>query len=185
MKTLIAVLAVVAVIVIFGVAQYYSAYNYGADTETMLETRYKDMENILGQYSLKIVEMAQVPGMKMDDLAKITKEAMGGRYGEKGSQAVFQFIQERYPGAVTDTLYTQIQQAMEAGRNKFENAQRLFLEAKRPYVATLKKDLFLSRGFWLAVAGYPKINLNDMVIISSEHAQESFDTKVDKGLQLR
>ena len=110
--------------------------------------------------------------------------AFAGRYGAEGSQSPMQWIKEAYPDAVTDATYVQIQQVMEAGRNKFENAQTKFLDTKRPYIATLKKDLFLSDGWWLAKGGYPKIDLDDFVIISSEHASEAFDTKIDQGIQL-
>lgn len=181
----IAPLAVVVTIVLLSISAYYGAYNYGADAETTIDTEYTNMENILGQYSLKVMEMAQVPAMKKDDLEDVMTAAFTGRYGADGSKATFQWIQENYPGAVTDGLYVQIQQAMEAGRNKFENAQTKFLDTKRQYTATLKKDLFLSRGWWLKAGGYPTIELDDYEIISSTHAKETFETKIDKGLQLR
>jgi hypothetical protein len=180
----IAPIAIFTIIIAWALSSYYGAYNYGADAETTIETEYSNMENILGQYSLKVKEAAQIPSMKTEDLKEVMDAAFTGRYGENGSQATFQWIQENYPGEVTDALYTQIQQVMEAGRNKFENAQTKFLDTKRPYIATLKKDLFLSDGWWLAMADYPKIDLDDFVIISSEHASESFKTKIDKGLIL-
>jgi len=180
----IAPLAIVAIVVGWVVTSYYGAYNYGADAETTIETEYSNMENILAQYSLKVVEVAQIPAMKTEDLKEVMSAAFTGRYGAEGSQATFQWIQENYPGDVTDATYVQIQQVMEAGRNKFENAQTKFLDTKRPYVATLKKDLFLSAGWWLAQGGYPKIDLDEFVIISSEHASEAFDTKIDQGIQL-
>ena len=185
MKTLIAVAGVIAVIGFWLVSSYYSAYNYGADAETTIEAEYTNMESILAQYSLKVSEAVQVPSMKKNDLKEVMREAMTGRYGKDGSQATFQWIQENYPGQVSDTLYTEISQIIRAGRNKFENAQTKFIDTKRVYVATLKKDLFLSRGWWLKIAGYPKIDLDEFVIISSEHAQDAFKTKVDKGLKLQ
>jgi hypothetical protein len=180
----IAPLAILGIIGMWIVSSYYGAYNYGADAETTIETEYANMENILAQYSLKVVEVAQVPNMKTEDLKEVMEAAFTGRYGADGSQATFQWIQENYPGAVTDATYVQIQQVMEAGRNKFENAQTKFLDTKRPYVATLKKDLFLSDGWWLAIGGYPKIDLDEFVIISSEHASEAFETKIDQGIKL-
>ena len=180
----LAPLAIIAALGLFAVGSYYSAYNYGADAETTIEAQYENMENILAQYSLKVKEAAQVPGMKTKDLEKVMKAAFTGRYGADGSQATMQWIQENHPGQVTDALYTQIQQIMEAGRNKFENAQTKFIDTKRPYLATLKKDLFLSRGWWLQVGGYPKIDLADFAIISSTHAKKAFATKIDEGITL-
>jgi hypothetical protein len=71
---------------------------------------------------------------------------------------------------------------IEAGRNKFENAQTKFIDTKLVYETDLG---YLWKGFWLRVAGYPKIDLAKYVIISSEHAQDAFKNGVDKGLKLR
>ena len=169
-------------IVITGVVAYISNANYGNEAEKQIVAEYTNMENILAQYSLKVQEVAQVPDMKTDDLARITKESMSGRYGENGSQAVFQWLQENYPGSVTDTLYAEITQVMKAGRDKFENAQSKFIDTKRVYEVNLG---YIWKGFWLRLAGYPKINLEDFQIISSEHAIDAFKTGVDKGIKLR
>ena len=185
MKTLIAVGGVVAVLIAFVVGNYYSAYNYGADAETTIEAEYTNMENILANYGKKVKEAVQVPGMKADDLVRVTKEAMSGRYGDDGSQAAFQWIKENYPGQVSDATYTKVQQIIEAGRNKFENAQTKFIDTKRQYVAVLKKDLFLSKGWWMSISGYPKIDLDEFVIISSGHAQKAFEDKVEEAIELR
>lgn len=182
MKTLIAILGVLGVIVAIAVGSYVSNYNYGNAAEKTIAAEYENMENILAQYSLKVKEAAQVPGMKTEDLQAVMRDAMTGRYGENGSQAAFQWIQENYPGQVTDGLYVQIQQIMEAGRNKFENAQTKFIDTKRAYETNLG---YLWKGMWLRIAGYPKINLDDYKIISSGHAKKAFETGVDEAIQLR
>lgn len=182
MKTFIAIVGVIATFALVAVISYISNYNYGNRAEKALVAEYENMENILGQYSLKVKEAAQVPGMKTEDLEKVMRGAMTGRYGAEGSKAVFQWIQENYPGQVSDTLYVQIQQIIEAGRNKFENAQTKFIDTKRVYETNLG---YLWKGFWLNAAGYPKIDLAKFKIISSEHAQEAFKTGVDKGVKMR
>ena len=182
MKTLIAVFGVIGVIAAVLIGSYVSNYNYGNEAENTIKAEYKNMENILAQYSLKVAEAAQVPGMKADDLKAVMKDAMTGRYGKDGSQATFQWIQENYPGQVTDELYSKISTIIEAGRNKFENAQTKFIDTKRAYETNLG---YLWKGMWLRIAGYPKINLDDFKIISSDHAVESFKTGIDKGLKLR
>jgi len=182
MKTLIAIIGVLGVMIAVAVGSYVSNYNYGNEAENVIKAEYKNMENILAQYSLKVVEVAQVPGMMRDDLSQVVREAMSGRYGSDGSKATFQWIQENYPGQVDASLYKQIQQVMEAGRNKFENAQTLFIDTKRQYETNLG---YLWKGFWLRVAGYPKINLDEYKIITSGHAQEAFETGVDQAIQLR
>ena len=185
MKSLIAIGGVLAVLIFYGVGSYYGAYNSGVDQENVIKAQYSNMENILAQYSLKVKEVAQVPGMMTDDLKEVITAGMTGRYGEDGSKAVFQWIKEAYPGKVDASLYKQIQQVMEAGRNKFENAQTQFIDGKRVYVTTLEKDLFLSDGWWMKIAGLPKIDLDDYKVISSGHAKKAFETGVDEAIQLR
>ncbi len=181
-KTILAVLGVVAALVVFSVASFVSAYNYGNRAEKEIVARYTDMENILAQYALKVQEIAQVPKMKTDDLIKVTKEAMSGRYGKDGSKSVVQWIQENYPGQVSDELYLQIQQVIESGRNEFKNAQRKFIDTKKTYETNLG---YLWKGFLLRLAGYPKINLDEFQIISTENVREIFKTKTDKPIKLR
>lgn len=182
MKTGIAIGGVILVMILILGGSYISNANYGARAEEQIVAEYDNMENILAQYSLKVAEAVQVPGMKTDDLVKVTKEAMAGRYGADGSKAAFQWIKENYPGQVTDALYTQIQQLMEAGRNKFENSQTKFIDTKRAYKTNLR---YVWKGFWLRAAGYPQLDFDDYEIISSQKAQQVFDTKIDTPIQLR
>ena len=182
MKTLLSVLGVLGAFVLVGAASFWTNYNYGNKAEKVIAAEYKNMENILAQYSLKVVEAAQVPGMKKEDLKEVMRDAMTGRYGPNGSKAAFQWIKENYPGQVTDDLYVQIQQIMESGRNKFENAQTKFIDTKRVYETNLG---YLWKGTWLSIAGYPKIDLESFKIISSEHAVDAFETGIDKGIKLK
>lgn len=173
--------AIVALVIGIGVVSYVSNYNYGNRAEKTITAEYENMENILAQYSLKVGEAAQVPAMQRDDLLAIFSGTLEARYGEDGSQAAFQWLQEQNP-QLDQATYQKIQLMIEAGRNKFENAQTKFIDTKRVYETNLG---YLWKGFWLRVAGYPTIDLDDYKIISSGHAQEAFETGVDKGLQLR
>lgn len=185
MKTkTVAILGTLVGVVMIGATlfgQYVSAYNYGNKTEKTIAATYENNENILAQYSTKVSEAVQIPKMKTKDLVEVTTAAMQGRYGEDGSKAVFQWIQENYPGQVTDALYVNLQQMIEAGRNKFENGQTKLIDQKRGYETALGS---FWQGLWLGFAGYPQIDLNDYAIISSNHAQAAFETKIDNGLNL-
>jgi len=161
---------------------YISAYNYGARMDASLDADYSQMKNVLGQYSLKVNEAVQIPGMKKDDLKEVTSAAMAGRYGEGGSKAVFQWIQENYPGQVTDTLYLKVQQIIEAGRNDFANTQKKFIDTRRQYTYELDT---LWKGTWLSVAGRPKVALDTYKLIESQHGKDTFETGTDTGLKLR
>ena len=128
-SAILVVLAVVAAIIGLGVASYVSAHNTGVKLENKIEAVWEDNENILAQAGLKVSESAQVADKYKDGLKDVLREAMGGRYGDNGSQAVFQWIQEQNP-SVDASVYKQIQQVIEASRNEFKNGQKLLISAR-------------------------------------------------------
>ncbi|MHA1288158.1 MAG: hypothetical protein ACTSPB_12210, partial [Candidatus Thorarchaeota archaeon] len=127
-----------------------------------------------------------VPAMYRNDIKDIYRDVLKGRYGENGSQAMFQFLKEQNP-QIDAGLYKAIQQAMEAGRNEFRVAQTRLVDQKRVYVTNLG---YVWKGFWLETAGYPTLNVgfagsaDDFEIITSEYAIDAFETGVDKGIVL-
>jgi hypothetical protein len=159
---------------------YFHYANFAVTSEENIKKTWSDSQNVLAQYSLKIGEMAQVPAMYKKDLQDVYTAALSGRYGKDGSKAVFQFLKEQNPN-LDPKLYRSVQEAMEAGRNKFEASQRLVLEHTTPYAIATKQPW---SKFWLGIAGYPSINLDDYKVIQSEHSQETFKTGVDKGITL-
>lgn len=178
-----AIIALVVVLVFGGtvVGSYVTNYNYGNSAEKTIVAEYENLQNVLSQYSLKIKEAAQIPGMQTEDLQKLFTNSLDARYGSNGSQASMQWIKEQNPN-LDQSTYVQLQRMMEAGRNKFESHQTKFIDTKRTYETNLG---FLWKGMWLGVAGYPKINLDDYTIIVSQHAKKTFETGVDEGLKLR
>lgn len=188
MKHLILV-GVVAVIALVVAASYVTAYNYGNRAEQTILAVWENNENILAQYGQKIQEAAQVATMQRDDVAAILTGGMDARYGENGSQAVFQWIQEQNPN-VGPEVYTKIQQLVEAGRNEFQDAQTRLIDQKRGYRTQLGS---LWRGTFLKFAGYPRINIgypigtqDDYEPITTTRAANVFETGVEEGpIQLR
>lgn len=163
------------------VASYITNYNYGVRMETQIEAQWTDNRNVLSQYSARIMEMAQVPDMYKEDVIEIYEGAMTGRYGDDGSQAMFQWLQEQNP-QIDASLYTSIQQSMEAGRNKFENSQTKLIDLKRAYETRL--GVFYS-GLWLRIAGFPRVDLDDYNIVQSDYSNEAFESGVDNGIKLQ
>jgi len=180
-------LGVLAAVAFTLIASYITNANYGNRAEQTIRATWEDNENVLAQYSLKISEIAQVPAMCRNDVKDIYKEVLAGRYGDNGSQAMFQFLKEQNP-QIDAGLYKAIQQAMEAGRNEFKVAQTRLVDAKRVYVTNLG---YVWKGFWLEQAGYPTLQVgypagtvDNYEIITSEYAIEAFETGVDKGITL-
>jgi hypothetical protein len=182
---LVAVLVVLGIILgIAGIAfmSYVSANNYGVQMEAQLKAKYDDNRNILAQYGQKISEMVQVPEMMKNDLKEVVVAAIEGRYGEDGSRATWQWIQEQNPQLGQDT-YLQIQRAIEAGRDEFKNSQTAMLDIKRSYETSLG---FFWKGLWLRIAGFPKTDLEKYRIISTDRANSAFEAgKEDAPLKLR
>ena len=179
--------ALLAVVGIFGLTiavcafSYVGNFNYGNEAERRITAQYENLENILSQFTLKVQEAAQVPEMYANDLKAITTAAMTGRYGDKGSQATWQWLKEQNPN-LDQAMYQKVQTIIESGRNQFQTAQTEFIDSKRAYETNLG---YLWKGAWLRVAGYPKLKMENFRTISSESTKEAFRTGVDKGVTLR
>lgn len=173
----ISIVLCLAVPAIFG---YVSAYNLGNRTENQLTAMLENNENIYANGTQKVIEIAQVPSMYAEQVGKVTREAIQGRYGQDGSKAVFQFLQEQNP-QLDPAIFAKIQVVIEEFRNKFELAQRDMIDVKRMYNTQLGS---LWTGFWLGVAGYPKVDMKKFEIVTTERARQTFDTKRDQGINL-
>ena len=171
-------------LVLFGAVlffSYISAANFGNRTEVSLKAKMEDNENVYANGTQAIMEIAQVPAMYKSDLLEIVKADIQGRYGPNGSQATFQWLNERQI-PIDQSMYKAIQQQIVAFRGKFEIAQREMIDQRRSYetaLGTFPKSIFLS------LAGYPKIDLSKYVIVTTEKARQTFETKRDTGIQLR
>lgn len=174
-----------AVAVVAGVMgmSYVTAFNAGNRMENNIIATYEDNEQILGQYGQKLGEAVQVPELMRDDLKDVLAGAMAGRYGENGSQAVFQMITENYPGQVDASLYVQVQRIVEAGRDEFKTAQTRLVDQRRQYNTALGS---FWQGMWMRMAGYPKIDLDEYEPISTARAAAVFEEGQESGpIQLR
>lgn len=176
------ILAAVIAIGGFVIMNYASAVRTGVDSEAAIEAAWQNNRNVLGNYTTKIAEMAQIPDIQRDNLERVLETSLSARYGDDGSQAVFQFIQENYAGQLDNTLYQNIQNEMAAGRADFTNKQTILLEKLAVYE---RQRGYMWSGFWLKLAGFPKKDLSKFNIVTSSHADRAFDTGIDNGVQLR
>ena len=182
MKAGIIAAVVVGVVAVGAIGSYISYANYGNRAEVAIKAKYADNENVYANGTQKVMEIAQVPSMYAADLKTIVTAAIQGRYGENGSQATFQWLKEQNPG-LDPAMYTKIQQVIESFRNEFKNAQTALLDQCRSY-ETNRGNVW--SGFWLNLAGYPKMDIDKMcTIVSTDKARQTFETKRDTGIQLR
>lgn len=143
--------------------------------------QYLQDQNNYDNFTKKVVEVAQIPEMYRDDLEKVTKSAIAGRYGTGGSKAVFQFIKEQNP-QVSQDIYVKIQQVVDAGRTSFESEQKMLLDKKRVYLTDLKS---FPTSIIASALGFPKIDLAKMDIVTSDKTVEAFTTKKADPLKFR
>ena len=170
-----------ALVIIIGVSSWLNAANTGAEQEAGLRATMDNNRQILATYGNTIGEMAQIPAMQRDNLNSVLETALSARYGEDGSQAVFQFITENYPGTLDNTLYQNIQSQIVAGRAQFQQNQTVLLDKKRVYEIILNRPI---SGFWMKLAGYPKTDLSKIIAVSSARADAAFETGQDNGLTI-
>ena len=179
---LLAVLGIIALVAMMGVMNYIQYANYGNRTENAITAIRDNNKNIFAQYGQKVIEAAQIPDMARDDITKVVTASMQGRYGEGGSKATWQMIQEQNP-SVDPKLYQKIQQLIEGGRNDFQNGQTKQIDSVRSYQTALGN---IWGGFWLKLAGYPKIDFKDFAAISTDRADDTYKKGKESGpLQIR
>jgi uncharacterized protein (UPF0333 family) len=184
-SAVIALLLVVIVLVIgvaFAAMTYINYANYGNRTEQSLIAIRDNNKNIYATYTQKVMEAAQVPEMARDDMIKVVTAAVQGRYGNEGSRATFQVLREQNPN-IDPKLYSKIQQLIEGGRNDFQNGQTKQLDAVRSYKTALGNVI---GGFVLHLAGYPKIDLKEFEIVTTDRTEAVFKDHKESGpLQIR
>lgn len=181
MKALIVTAVILGGIVGTGVVSYISAYNTANRLEQQIQATYEDNQNVLAQYSNRIAEAAQVPAMQRDDLKEVVTAALDARYGDEGSKAMFQWIQEQNP-TIDSTVYVELQRIIVAGRQDFQTAQTRLIDQKRVYETALGS---FWQGTWMGVAGYPRIDLAEFRIVTNARTEEAFGTGQEEAIQLR
>lgn len=175
------VLGVLAFVAFIGFALAWSWRNTAIEHETTVVAQYKDNQSVYDNMWKTFREMAKVPAMYSDDLKKLYDSALKSRYGDEGSRAMFQWLQEHNPN-LDVSVYIQLQRAIEAGRSKFTASQTTLLDKKRVYERHLRYSL---GPLWAGLWGYPTIKLDQFDVVTSDRTDKAFDTKKDEEIELR
>ena len=176
---LVAFLAVTFVTVAFVILSYIGAYDKGVRYEQEIKAAWENNEQILGSFKVKLMNAIGTSKMNAGQVTALIEAANKARYGGEGSKASWQWLQENNL-QLDQSINKQILQIVEAGQDEFKVAQTRMIDTKRSYSTAIEKQYLLGEGWWLKMAGFPRINLADYKTISSEGAQEAFKTGVDK-----
>lgn len=186
MKWLIGIGLAVLLFVGAPLVLFVTSANFGNTTEQTIEAQVKSNQTTLSNMTQQVIEVAKVPGMYKDDLKEVITAALEGRYGEDGiggpGGSMLVAIQEAYPGQTDPSLYRTIQTTISAKRDEFKSAQDMLIEKVRVYKTKLGE---IPTGWFLGLAGYPKIDLAQAKynpIISASTGQ-AFETGVDEGIK--
>lgn len=111
-----------------------------------------------------IQQQAQLTDRYANDFKEVYKSMLEGRYGENGSQAMFQWLQEQNP-QLDASMYQTVQVTIEAQREEFFNEQKKLISYNREHVV-LRKEFPGS----LFIGNRPDVEFN---IITSTRTQEA------------
>ena len=177
----LSLLGLMAVSLLAGGASYVGAYNTANKLEQEIKAAWENNENILASYGTRLREAAQITEMQRDDVSAVLSGAIEARYGATGSQATMQWIQEQNPN-LDSAAYTQLMRLVESGRTEFRVGQTALIDRKRSYETALGSFF---QGTMMSIAGFPRINLDDYEIISSNYARGAFESGIADEIQLR
>lgn len=181
MKALIGIVAVVLLSTIMTVGCALGVNNDCARAENGIKAQYDENQNNYANYFNKLKEMAQVPTIAEKHLEELYKTAISGRYGQDGSKAMFQFIQEQNPN-IDPKLYERMQEVIESGRNSFEADQKTLIDKKNVYQNILDQ---MPGGMVAHMFGFPKIDLTKFGIVTNDETQQAFATKKAGPIQIQ
>lgn len=172
-------LVVLAVVGSFAVGIGFN--NTSVAHEAGIKAQYDQNRNNYDNFVKKVQEVAQVPEMYTEDLKKVYDGAISARYGEDGSRAMLQFIKEHNPN-FDGSMYKEIQQVIEAGRDGFAADQKMLLDKKRVYEVHLSQ---FPNSMLAGFMGFPRIDLAKYDIVTSARTEKAFETKQDEAIKLR
>lgn len=183
-KGMIIGLAVLTILAIFGfyiIGALISFNNNAVQMESGIKAQYDQNQNNYDNYWKKLKEAAQVPEMYTEEMKKVWDSVMTGRYGNEGSKAMFNWIKEQNP-QIDSSLFKKIQDIIESGRNSFEADQKMLIDKRRGYENY--RGVF-PNSLIAGLLGFPKINLNEYRIVTSEETENVFKTKKSEPIKIR
>lgn len=157
---------------------YISNHDESVRMEEGISAQYDKDENALAQLSLKVVDLVKVGDQARDDAIAIVTSAMKGKYGDSGATAKFLWSADS-PLKADISVRKEVARIIDGGRSNFEQSQNVRIDKCRQYETSLRTAV---GGGIKGFIGFPKIDMKKYcTIVSSAHAKNAFETKVDSG----
>lgn len=150
-----------------------SVNNNFVKLEERLDAKNSDTKNV---YS-KIFNDLKTQGLAVDKyndtVIKAINAAITGRYGEGGSKAAMQWIQENNP-TIDPTITQKLMSIIDASYEEFATAQTEKLDIIREYKTSLR---VFPNNIIAAMFGYPKKDLDTLEkIVTNNATEKAFET---------
>jgi len=141
--------------------------------ENAIEAVNLDIQNV----HASIFQQMKQQGVAVDEYGDMVIEAIegaiAGRYGEGGMKSSWAWIKEDNP-EIDPAIMEKLQQAIEAGYNKFEAFQRTKLDRVRIYKNSLE---VFPDNMIASASGFPRIDVAAAgSIVTSAQTKQDFDT---------
>lgn len=152
-RTLIAIIATVAVAVISSATSCISFYDTANGLENSATAQVKSNMAEYDNLWKVVSELAQVPVQYKSDFKELVESEASAKFGDDGSKALAQWFAERDLHPPVE-LYSKLQTAIEAHRNTFTKGQQLLADKQRAYADHLGS---VSGRMWSSITGHPKV----------------------------
>ena len=179
-------LVLVGFLAIFAFTNFLKYQRIGVQSENEIAALYTSNQNHLGQLTLKVKESLGVAKLNNAELERVIRSSLEGRYGNdgEGAKQAMLWVKENYPGAYDPSLMVNVQQTILAGRTDFQAKQDILTDKVRVYKN--QTEIFWP-SFWLKLAGFPRsgFNFDTYKPVLAEGTKETFDKKVDTGIEIK
>lgn len=179
---LIVAIAVLVVVVVgaLGISgMYTSTYNAANSYEANIKRYDQASQSQLSTYTLKVQEQVQIPSMYAEDLQKTLKAYFEGR-GKQDENYVRSFVNQNMPN-LSPKMYQTLMVTIDAGRDAFNNAQKLKIDACSDY------EEYRGR-FWSSMVlsnKFPSKNIDKLCqVITDDRTVKAFETGRQEVIKL-
>jgi hypothetical protein len=175
--------ALVVLLLLIGYASVNGKQKDMVAKEAALSAQYLDTQNVLNNYVAKIRESLGVADRNTAALDQVLADAVRGRYdgdtsAQPGGGQLFSAITEAYPDLSGVSInYANVQSAVFAGRDAFQNEQSKMLDMVRDY-NTWRNSGFLHSAI-VGLIGAPSDNLAANNGTDTVHGQAALDRMND------